>query len=263
MSRAWSWRNAILKSDLSATTKHVLLVISCHMNDMGEGCYPSTRRISELASLSERSVCTHIDAAAEASWLQVVRHGFDGQKWARHEYRPLWPEGTEIASVPSDKGAEPHAEGTEPSDKKALNDVQCNISYEHPREHQRARFEEFWSAYPNKVARKQCEAMWKRLKLDAEADAILTGLKRWKSCEQWQTARFIPHPSTFINQERWKSEPPAAKAKPGELRVREATTAEKLEAQERARFFEAMKVNPGKSEAEIYEIMRSNRDTAR
>ncbi len=37
--RSWTWRHGILKSDLPATTRHVLLTISCHMNDLGEGAY--------------------------------------------------------------------------------------------------------------------------------------------------------------------------------------------------------------------------------
>jgi hypothetical protein len=122
MSPAWSWRNAILATKLQATTKHVLLVISTHMNDMGGGCYPSVKTIAELASLSERSVCTHIDIASEAGWLAVEKHGFNGLGWARHEYKALWPEGTESPSVR--KGTERCSEGAEPDDKKALNVVQ-------------------------------------------------------------------------------------------------------------------------------------------
>lgn len=133
MSRAWSWRNAILASRLQATTKHVLMVISTHMNDMGGGCYPSVKTIAELASLSERSVCTHIEIAAAAGWLEVQKHGFNGQGWARHEYKPLWPEGAERGSV--HQGTEPLSEGTEPDDKKALNDVQSiELPNEHPKE---------------------------------------------------------------------------------------------------------------------------------
>jgi hypothetical protein len=128
MSVIWSWRNAILASKLPATTKHVLMVISVHMNDMGEGCYPSTKRIAELASLSERSVCTHIDEARKLGWIYSNIHGFNSQGWARNEYRPAWPKGTEAGSVRSEKGTEPRAEGTEPDDRKALKDVQSIVS---------------------------------------------------------------------------------------------------------------------------------------
>ena len=46
---AWTWRHAILEAELPATTKHVLLTISCFMNDVGEG---SIARPRSLLSLS-------------------------------------------------------------------------------------------------------------------------------------------------------------------------------------------------------------------
>ncbi|WP_432422322.1 helix-turn-helix domain-containing protein [Rhizobium leguminosarum] len=137
MSLAWTWRQAILKTSLPATTKHVLLVISCHMNDMGEGCYPSTKTLGERCSLSERSVCSHIEDAEKAGWLAVHRHGFSGQKWARHEYMPAWPKGTESDAQP-DKGTEPDdvkalnptSKGTEP-DAAYIDNIPNNIPVEH------------------------------------------------------------------------------------------------------------------------------------
>lgn len=137
MSRAWTWRQAILKTYLPATTKHVLLVISCHMNDMGEGCYPSTKTLAERCSLSERSVCTHIEDAENAGWLAVQRHGFAGQKWSRHEYMPAWPKGAE-SDAQSEKGTEPDDEkalnltpkGTEP-DAAYIDNIPNNIPVEH------------------------------------------------------------------------------------------------------------------------------------
>ncbi|MBY5594133.1 helix-turn-helix domain-containing protein [Rhizobium leguminosarum] len=137
MSLSWTWRQAILKTSLPATTKHVLLVISCHMNDMGEGCYPSTKTLGERCSLSERSVCSHIEDAEKAGWLAVQRHGFSGQKWARHEYMPSWPKATE-SDAKADKGTEPDdrkalnltSKGTEP-DAAYIDNIPNNIPVEH------------------------------------------------------------------------------------------------------------------------------------
>jgi hypothetical protein len=92
------------------------------------------------------------------------------------------------------------------------------------------------------------------LKLDAKFLFVMAGLNRWKACEQWQNPRFIPHPSTFLNQERWKDMPPAQESKGG-IKVRESTQEEKLEAAQRARFFETLKANPGKSEDEIARLI--------
>ena len=130
-SRSWSWRHAILKSELPATTRHVLLTLSCYMNDVGGGCYPTTLDLAAATGLSQRAVCTHILAAKSAGWLRVSEHGFRGQKWKNHQYEAAWPklEGAEPASVPlasegTERGSVRDCEGTEPNDAKALNEVQ-------------------------------------------------------------------------------------------------------------------------------------------
>lgn len=80
------------------------------------------------------------------------------------------------------------------------------------------RFEEFWNAYPKKVGRKPCLSKWVSLKLESEADSVLSGIERSKNSREWSDPNFIPHPLTFLNQERWKDEAntpaPAAADKP-------------------------------------------------
>src|SRR4051812_20581339 len=68
--------------------------------------------------------------------------------------------------------------------------------------------------------------------------------------------RIIPHCSTFLNQERWKDTLPPGETNKGDLRVREATPAEKAEAAERAKFLDLLRANPSKSEAEVHAMMR-------
>lgn len=134
-SRAWTWRHAIIRSSLPATTRHVLLTISCFMNDVGGGCYPTTKQLAEATGLSERAVCTHIANAVAAGWLKVSEHGFRGRKWKNHEYHAAWPveEGTEARSVPNrDEALNVVPRGTEPDDNEALNVVQSTSPYTTP-----------------------------------------------------------------------------------------------------------------------------------
>jgi hypothetical protein len=154
--QAWTWRHAILEAELPATTKHVLLTISCFMNDVGEGCYRTTKELAQFTGLSERAVCTHIENAVKLGWLKKSQHGFRGQKWKRHEYAPLWPKGAEPSSAASKEALNVVQEGTEPNDKKALNQVQRdkniskNISKSFPSAHSRegGEFLKFWNEWP-------------------------------------------------------------------------------------------------------------------
>ncbi len=100
--KVWSWRHAVIESDLPSTTKLVLLALSVYMNECGEGCYPSQERIMANTSLGRTAVIEHINLAEKRGWLRKSKHGYSGQKWKRNEYHPLYPKGTELGAVPSD-----------------------------------------------------------------------------------------------------------------------------------------------------------------
>lgn len=70
-------------------------------------------------------------------------------------------------------------------------------------------FNEFWSAYPKKVNKKGCYKSFCKIKnLKDEMPLIMDALERFKNSKGWQkdNGQFIPHPTTWINQERWKDE---------------------------------------------------------
>ena len=70
-------------------------------------------------------------------------------------------------------------------------------------------FNEFWTLYPKKVNKKGCFAAFKKIKnLEAELPLILDAVEYFKKSKAWQKdkGQYIPYPTTFINQERWKDE---------------------------------------------------------
>ncbi len=70
-------------------------------------------------------------------------------------------------------------------------------------------FNQFWSIYPKKVNKKGCLKSFIKIKnLKTELPIILEAVERFKNSKGWQkdNGQFIPHPTTFINQERWKDE---------------------------------------------------------
>jgi hypothetical protein len=72
-------------------------------------------------------------------------------------------------------------------------------------------FDTFWDRYPRKVGRKKCLQWWQR-HATLHHDTILDALEGWVS--YWEVAvtdnRFIPHPYTWLNQERWNDPAPEA-----------------------------------------------------
>lgn len=70
-------------------------------------------------------------------------------------------------------------------------------------------FKEFWTAYPKKVNKKGSFKAFKKIKnLNSEMPLIMEALENFKKSKEWlkDNGQFIPYPTTFINQERWKDE---------------------------------------------------------
>lgn len=74
---------------------------------------------------------------------------------------------------------------------------------------QQALFDAFWAAYPNKKSKKKAHEWWcKNLPNAQTVTDIMAGLERAKTSDQWvkDNGKFIPHPSTWLNGERWTDE---------------------------------------------------------
>lgn len=75
-------------------------------------------------------------------------------------------------------------------------------------------FGEFWHMYPRKVGKPAAIRAWKAHVGNARDNAVLVGLRPW--VEYWKARNepeFVPHPATWLNQERWNDTPPPITAK--------------------------------------------------
>jgi hypothetical protein len=69
-------------------------------------------------------------------------------------------------------------------------------------------FDAFWAHYPRKKGKGAARTAWARATKKADPGEIITGLSRYcREVEQVDEARFIAHPATWLNQERWLDEP--------------------------------------------------------
>lgn len=69
-------------------------------------------------------------------------------------------------------------------------------------------FEEFWQAYPRKTDRKKAESAWAKIKPDEQTQkTMLNTIAAWS--QKWLAEpQFTPHPTTWLNGERWNDAPP-------------------------------------------------------
>lgn len=71
-----------------------------------------------------------------------------------------------------------------------------------------ADFEVFWEAYPNRVAKPAArKAFAKARPKVADVEVLIAAVERQRDWDAWQRG-FIPHPATWLNQERWTDEQP-------------------------------------------------------
>ena len=71
------------------------------------------------------------------------------------------------------------------------------------RSHAFAEFDRFWSAYPRKVGKGAAQKAWRAATKKAAPDTIIAAVQRFPWSDEQQ---FIPHPSTWLNAERWNDE---------------------------------------------------------
>ncbi len=72
------------------------------------------------------------------------------------------------------------------------------------------RFQEFWSSYPRKIGKPKAQAAWKRLvKAKVDPQTIIDGCTRWATyyAQARTEQRFIPHPTTWLNDARYDDTP--------------------------------------------------------
>lgn len=70
-------------------------------------------------------------------------------------------------------------------------------------------FETFWKAYPRKVSKTSARKAWDRLAPDpALRGVILAAIARQRESSQWKDhgGKYIPHPTTWLNNHRWTDE---------------------------------------------------------
>lgn len=67
-------------------------------------------------------------------------------------------------------------------------------------------FSRFWDAYPRKVGKGAARLSWENK--SPPIDAVLSAIAEQAKSPQWAKdgGKFIPHPATWLNQERWLDE---------------------------------------------------------
>lgn len=81
-------------------------------------------------------------------------------------------------------------------------------------------FEIFWGTYPIKKGKKKAREKWEKRNLDSMADEIIGHVKMMLEKDKlWKIGIGIPHPTTYINQDRWEDEPEIEQPREQQVRL--------------------------------------------
>lgn len=72
-----------------------------------------------------------------------------------------------------------------------------------------AAFDRFWTAYPRKTAKGAARIAFARAVEKAPVDQIIEAASAFARARADEDPKFTPHPTTWLNQERWSDELPA------------------------------------------------------
>jgi len=67
----------------------------------------------------------------------------------------------------------------------------------------------FWKLYPRKIAKGSAQKSWDKICAMKEPPTwreIKSAIRKQTNTQQWQTPIYIPHPTTWLNQQRWLDE---------------------------------------------------------
>lgn len=65
-------------------------------------------------------------------------------------------------------------------------------------------FNTFWELYPKHCGKIEARKAFLKHVRHEDMGELLKGLDKYKRTKQWSESKYIPYPSTFLNQERWK-----------------------------------------------------------
>lgn len=236
--------------EMPATRKLIFMAL-CDDADRETGvAYPGMEKLLTWAGCGKSQAHEHLAALIEDGYVERVEAGRRGHRATYRvfaavaccsEHQPVLSgqpdpisvdtagKGPDSVRIASGKGPDSVRSGPDPS----LNSptpqlpVTPNGVTARPSD---GEFDRFWATYPRRVGKGQAVRAWKTATKKADPSTIITaaaGFAAW--CGQDGTdPQFIPHPSTWLNGERWLDERRPSEAQPPPAKSRQQAATDDL-----------------------------------
>lgn len=225
---AMTWAASVKTS--TPTQKLILLLLADRAGD-NDTCFPSLQRIADDGCLSRRCVIENVKKLAANGFLFVEKRTIEREEGSvvgnmSNVYvlnvgsYPLGHSNSKYKVVNVDNHpSEPNALPSERGALGVVNDMHPNQSIESVMESKKntEAFDQFWGLYPNKKGKGSARKSFDRAVRKVSIDKIIEALQSHRNSHDWMKdgGQFIPHPATWLNQERWDDEISANKPTDG------------------------------------------------
>lgn len=213
---AWVYRHSPASG--AAFAVHVALADAA--NDLHDyELWMRQHRLAAKARVSVRSVTDALAWLVEHDLLQLVSSG--KTNGTANRYRLLMPdrpvvyepkEGTQPLRTPyaatADPGTQPLLTGYAATADITQGEPKHLTQEEHSRAALAAGFDRWYDAYPRKVAKGQARKAWPAaVKKAGGVERLIEAARRYAARPDLDP-KFIPHPATWLNGERWEDHHP-------------------------------------------------------
>lgn len=197
---------AMKQKGLRPATKVVLYWIADHHNSETGDCFPSINRLAVLCEMSRRSVETHITALEDQGLLKrKAQYRDTGGKTANSYLLELT--GT-LENSDDAQNLRMVCEKSAHGDTQNLrmnNLVRRNLGKEYNNIDEV--FDEFWKHYPRKINKAAAKQSFATALTKEKSSVIIKGAKEYSESVNLDDLKFVPHPRTWLRQERWSEKP--------------------------------------------------------
>ncbi len=202
--------NWAFKQDLAPAMKVILLALADYAD--GDGfAYPGQQSLSEKTSIPERSLRRHLAKLEELGLITRERRKRDDGLRTSDGYWLQMSPAKMAANVTgqNEGGYRPTVAGTyrnEPPVEPPVVITRARSGTDVVPS--AAAWTRFWDEYPRKVGKPQALKAWgAALARGHTPEKILLGLRAHQEAFAATDPQFIPHPSTFLNQDRFNDQP--------------------------------------------------------
>jgi len=225
----WAWQHSPYRG--SALTVH--LALADVANDVHQyELWTLTRTIAAKARVSPGTARRVLLQMVDDGYLELLDDRSDRNQASR--YRFLMPaEGRAPRATPDPEGRVRRATGRASDATQVAHHARQVAHHARPREQKElneelnpepntlaliaetpvdpvAEFARFWSAYPRRVSKGHAEKAWRSAVKVAHPDEIIAAAERYAAhvAATRTEQRFVPHPATWINGQRWLDDLP-------------------------------------------------------